>query len=93
VHDRILKRIRTLVRLRSYVMTTHADEEADEDSLTIFDIESAILTGSVVERQRDSETREWKYVIKGETLDERNAVVVLKFGLVRRLYILTVYEE
>lgn len=52
-----------------------------------------ILTGFVVERQRDSETREWKYVIKGETLDERNAVVVLKFGLVRRLYILTVYEE
>ena len=81
------------MRLRSYVMTTHADEEADEDGLTIFDIESAILSGSVVERQRDSETREWKYVIKGETLDERNAVVVLKFGLVRRLYILTVYEE
>jgi hypothetical protein len=49
------------------VLTTHADEEADEDGLTIFDIESAILTGSVVERQRDSETREWKYVIKGET--------------------------
>jgi hypothetical protein len=74
VHDRILKRIRALVRLRSYVMTTHADEEADEDGLTIFDIESAVLTGSVVEGQRDRETGEWKYVIKGETLDERNAL-------------------
>jgi hypothetical protein len=74
-------------------MTTHADEEADEDGLTIFDIESAVLTGSVVGRQRDSETREWKYVIKGETLDGREAIVVLKFGLVRRLYVLTVYEE
>jgi hypothetical protein len=49
-------------------MTTHADEEADEDGLTILDIESAVPTGSVVERQRDRETREWKYVIKGETL-------------------------
>ncbi len=43
-----------------YVMTMHADEEADEDGLSILDIESVILTGSIVERQRDGETWELK---------------------------------
>ncbi len=74
-------------------MTTHADEEADEDDLSILDIESAILTGSIVERQKDRETGEWKYLVSGQTLDGRGAFVVAKFGLVSRLYILTAYEE
>ena len=34
-------------------MTTHADEEADADGFDIFDIESAILAGEIVERQKD----------------------------------------
>ncbi len=80
------------MRLREYVVTTHADEEADEDGFTILDIESVVLTGVIVEKQRDRETRECKYVIQGETLDGRDAIVVLKFGMVRNLYILTVYE-
>ena len=74
-------------------MTTHADEEADEDGFSIFDIESAIFSGSIVERQRDRETSEQKYVLHGWTLDGRKAFVVAKFGLAGRLYILTVYED
>ncbi len=85
--------MRELVRRARYVMTTHADEEADEDGLSILDIESVILTGSIVERQQDRETREWKYVVQGQTLDDRGGFVVRKFGLVGRLYILTVYAE
>lgn len=42
------------MRRRRYVMTTHADEAG----LSILDIESAILMGAIVERQRDRETRE-----------------------------------
>ncbi len=93
MHGRILKRMRELVRRRRYVLTTHADQEADEDGLSILDIESAVLTGAVVERQKDRETHEWKYVVQGQTLDGRGAVVVAKFGLLGSLYILTVYEE
>ncbi len=74
-------------------MTAHADEEADDDGLSVLDIESAILTGAIVDRQKDRETREWKYVLLGRTLDGRDACVVAKFGLVGSLYILTVYEE
>jgi hypothetical protein len=50
--------MRESVRRRQYVMTTHADEEADADGFDIFDIESAILTGEIVERQQDRDTAE-----------------------------------
>ena len=39
-------------------MTLHAEEEMNNDDLTIYDVESAILTGKIVERQRDRETAE-----------------------------------
>jgi hypothetical protein len=91
---RILKRMRDLVRLGLYVVTTHADEEADADDLSVFDVESAILTGEIVERQKETETGEWKYVISGEAVDGRQISVVAKFGTsIQMLYIITVYAE
>lgn len=43
-------------------MTIHAEEEMNFDDFTIFDVENAILTGAILKRQMDSETREFKYV-------------------------------
>ena len=86
--------MRDLVRHGLYVMTTHADEQADADDFSVFDVESAILTGKILERQREAETGEWKYVISGDAVDGRQMVVVAKFGAsVQMLYILTVYAE
>jgi len=86
--------MRELVRRRLYVMTTHADEEADADDFSVFDVESAILTGKIAERQKESETGEWKYVISGEAVDGKPLSVVAKFGTSgQMLYILTVYAE
>ena len=91
---RIQKRMREMVRRGEYVMTTHADEEADADQLSVFDVESAILTGAILERQKDQETREWKYVIRGEAIDSSAVFVVAKFGASSKLlYIITVYAE
>lgn len=56
--ESVLRRLRTEVRNRRYVVTVHADEEMDEDGLTIFDVESAVLTGRIVEQQRDRPTGE-----------------------------------
>ena len=69
-------------------MTLHAEEEMDNDGLTIYDVESVILTGEVIEQQRDRKTRERKYLVRGETLDgRRSAVIVSKFGPTDKLVI------
>lgn len=91
MYGRVLKRIREKVRRGHYMITTHADEEMDEDGLSIFDVESCILNGSILERQKDRETQEWKYVISGQSVDESNVWVVAKFGATGNLFILTLY--
>lgn len=91
---RVLDRMREQVRLRQYVMTLHADEEMDDDDLTIFDVESAILNGKIIGRQKDRKTKERKYLVRGQTVDGSEFVVVVtKFGRTGRLVILTVYIE
>lgn len=64
MYDRILKRMREKVRALQYVMTLHAEAEMDNDSLSIFDVESIILTGEIIERQKDRKTRGWKYLVR-----------------------------
>ncbi len=89
--DRILKRMRERIRTRRYVMTLHAEEEMDGDGLTIYDVERGILSGKVLSRQRDEVTREWKYRIRGRTLDGIQVEVVTKLSPTGKLVILTVY--
>jgi hypothetical protein len=81
------------IRNKQYVMTLHAEEEMDEDELSIFDVESVILTGKVAERQKDVETAEWKYIVEGETLEGESACAVGKISVTSKLVIITVYRE
>ena len=91
--DRVLKRMQEKIRTREYVMTLHAEEEMDADGLTIFEIERGILTGEIVERQKNRDTGEWKYIVKGYTTPGSGAAVVTKLSLTGKLVILTVYRE
>jgi len=83
--------MRELVRMSRYVMTVHGHEEMEADQLTIFDVEHCILTGEIVERQKDRHTGEWKYLVKGKTLSGHDTVVVSRVGLTGKLVIITVY--
>ncbi|MCI0489670.1 MAG: DUF4258 domain-containing protein [Blastocatellia bacterium] len=91
--DRILKRMREKVRTRQYVMTLHAEDEMNDDGLSIFDVESGILTGEITERQKDRATGEWKYLVSGKTLTDDDIVTVCKLSLTGKLVIITVYRE
>jgi hypothetical protein len=91
--DRILTRMRGLVRTRKYIMTVHAADEMDSDGLTIYDVESVILTGRIVERQKDLASAEWKYVVDGQSLAGDPAAVVAKIGPTGKLVFITVFKE
>ncbi len=93
MYRRILRQMREKIRTRQYVMTLHAEEEMDNDGLTIFDIERAVLTGEIVERQEDYHSGEWKYLITGQALDSRLIIIVTKLSVTSKLVIITVYLE
>lgn len=89
---RALRQIRDKVRSRQYVMTLHAEEQMSDDELTIFDVERGLLTGEVVERQKDARTGESKYVVRGRTVAGDEISVVGKISATGKLVIITVYR-
>ena len=91
MYERMLKRFREKIRNRQYVMTQHARKEMINDDLSIYDVEHGLLTGKILERQRDTTTAEWKYRIRGETFKGDNMEMIVKPGLTGKLVIITVY--
>lgn len=89
--ERILKEMRDKIRNREYIMTIHGEEEMDNDSLSIFDVERCILTGKILERQKDKVTAEWKYRLNGKSLSGGEIEVIAKFSPTGKLVIITVY--
>ena len=86
-----ISRFRHLIRTLNYVVSTHAADELEDDNLNILDLENIILTGKILERQREAKTREVKCVVAGITLDGTAAEAVVKVGLGGKLVIITVY--
>lgn len=93
MYERLLNRMREKIRTRQYVMTVHAAEEMDEDELSIFDVERCILTGEIIDKEKDHETNEWKYLVKGQSLTGHGVVTVTKLAPTGKLVIITVYAE
>lgn len=86
-----IARLRHLIRTLDYVVSTHATDELEDDNLSILDLESIILTGQIIGRQRDRATRDTKYIVEGRTLDGEGAHVVARIGASGKLFVVTVY--
>lgn len=93
MYDKVLWQFKKCIRENRFIVTLHADEEIDEDGLSIFDIERAILTGNIVERQKDSVKSEWKYLVRGQAVDKKEIIVVAKLCVTGKMAIITVYRD
>jgi len=61
------------------------------DDLSVWDVESVFLTAEILEKQKDVNTFEWKYRIRGSSLDSASVEVVAKLAVTGKLVIITVY--
>ena len=84
--------MRNRIRNREYVVTAHARREMIDDGYSVYDLERGVLTGEVVERQRDQMTGEWKYRIRGSTVSGSEIEVLTKLSPTNTLVFITVYE-
>lgn len=89
---RLIIQMREMVRRLNYIVTLHADEEMTEDGFGVLDVERGILTGRIIERQKDSVTAEWKYRILGKAMNGKKIELVVKLSMTGKLVIITVYE-
>lgn len=79
------------MRRQDYEITLHAIEEMYEDELTIDDVEYAILSGEILERQRNIVSGEPKFRIHGESVAAEEMEVIAKISPTGRLVVITVY--
>jgi hypothetical protein len=91
--ERGLKQLRSLIGKRQYIIIIHALEEMDEDDVLVEDIENAILTGEIIERQVDRVTKERKSVLVGTDYSSESGNVVYKVGPTSKVVLITVYRE
>jgi hypothetical protein len=91
VFDRVLQEIKDTLNQQRYVMTLYVEEEMTDDNLSILDVEQSILTGKTLGRQTDRNTGEFKYRIRGLTLEGDAVDVIVKLGLTGKVVIITVY--
>ena len=91
--SRILDRLRAKIRAGQYLVPFHAANELDDDEISIFDVESIILTGEIIQRQRDPKTRERKYVVRGETRAGDTGACVVKLGPTGDVVLITAWVE
>lgn len=84
--------MRDKIRQNEYIVTFHARKEMNDDDYSIFDVERGILNGEILERQKDRETAEWKYRIRGKTISNHDIEIICKLGPTDKLVIITVYK-
>ncbi len=90
--DRIFKLFCEKIRTNQFVMTLHAEEEMDNDDLSIFDIERCILNGKIIGRKKDTKTGEWKYTIIGKSIPGLDMGIIVKMSITGKMVIITVYK-
>ncbi len=89
--EKLLRTIQEKISLQQYIMTLHAEEEMEDDNFNIYDVENGILTGEILERQKDKTTAESKYRIRGETVTGEAIEIIVKIGATGKVVIITVY--
>lgn len=86
-----MARIKAAVRDGRCVITEHADDEAQLDGFTSFDVESALLDGEL-HRRYTEDARGTRYEILGPAEDGRLMHVVCRFVFGSQLRLITVFE-
>lgn len=85
-----IRDIRERIRTKNYEFTGHAEEEREDDDLSVSDLRGVLLTGRVIRILTD-DPRGNRHVVRGKTQDEREIEVVCRFLASEKLRILTVY--
>lgn len=84
-----IKQIQALVRYGLYYLIEHADDEAMEDDLTIYDVEYGILNGKI----RRIWPKDGKFEVVGIALDGRLIGIVCRITERNKVRVITVYED
>lgn len=62
-----------------------------ENGFPLYDVERGIFSGDILERQKDRQTGEWKYRVRGQAFDDREIEILVKLSPTGKLAFMTAY--
>lgn len=80
------------ISLGQYELSSHAKMELEDEGWSVLDVKRGIYSGKIIRKQRDFPGR-IKYVVRGKALDNRMICIACRLTPLKRLRILTVFEE
>lgn len=92
MYNNILEKMIECIWQGNFVITMHAEIALKQDLLKAEDVVNCILSGEIVERQKDRQSGEYKYVIAGESVHNIALEVVAKLHALGDTYVITVYR-
>ena len=94
-NDEILEEIRQALRDGRYVFKKHAMQRVVQRGITVEDAKLVLNTGKITGERWNNEFQTTNFAIEGQTLDQRNARVVVAFEQTSRgeyVVVITVIE-
>lgn len=85
-----IKRIRQKIVNREYYLSSHAEDEMQDDKIERADVENAILNGRI-DKKLTEDIRGTRYKIEGSAKDGRLINIVCRFKENGNLIIITIY--
>ena len=85
-----LQRIRQAVLSGSLKLTHHALEEMDEEDLEIIDIQTVLINGQIIQKQKHQ--RIVKYRVCGHSITDDRVSVVGRFTAANDFLVITVFR-
>ena len=92
MYDKILEKMIECIWRGNFVITIHAEVALKQDLLKAEDVVNCVLHGEIVERQKDRQSGEYKYVIAGESINNLPMEVIAKLHALGDTYVITVYR-
>ena len=86
----MIQKIRQKIIDEKYIVSSHAEEELEDDDLDIYDLENAILKG-YVEKKLKEDIRGTRYKIEGPALDGRIIHIICRHKEIGNLLVITAY--
>jgi len=91
-YEKILQQIQHCIKTSRWEITIHADEEAQEDEITISDIKHVIRTGKI-KKKYTHDPRATRYKLLGKLPAGRFLNLIFKFNSLNEPRIITVFLE
>ncbi len=92
MYSKVLEKMQRCVQQGQYVVRPHVHKRMRNRGLAIKDVERAILTGRIIERQWDNTYQEFKYIVRGMAMSGDEIEVAAKIDSTDATIIITIYR-